>query len=67
VKRISEDEIQQALAEHTGQTKPTHTDTSKQNDWTKSPTRWNAPALNITEARKAAHERIRKENAEAKS
>jgi hypothetical protein len=56
----------QVLAEHTAETKPHHTDTSEQNDYEKAPGRWNAPQLNLTDARTAAHERIRKAN-EAKA
>jgi len=65
VKRISEDAVQQALAEHTAATKPHHTDTSKLNDYTKSPTLWNAPTCSIA-GRAARHEEIREANATAK-
>jgi hypothetical protein len=66
MKQLSNDEVldaQQALAEHTEAVKPRHTDTSNTSDFMATPSRWNAPQLNITDARAAAHERIRKANA----
>jgi hypothetical protein len=68
MKRLSNDEVldaRQTLETHTVDMKPTNglATSAEQNDWTKKPSRWNAPVLNITDARAAAHERIRKENA----
>jgi hypothetical protein len=63
VKRISRDEIQQALAEHTEAMQPSQTDTPTQNDWTKCAGLTTLPPFDVNAARAVAHERIRKANA----
>jgi len=53
MRRLSLDEInnaRQTLAEHTAAVKPTHTDTSKLNDWTATASRWNGATANINTA-----------------
>ena len=72
MKRFSADETRdarQALAEHTAATCPQNNlpASGAQNDWTKSPTLWNGPVLNITDARSRAHALLAAENAAKQS
>ncbi len=55
MKRLSSDEVQKALSEHTEVTKPSQADTSKQNDYMETPSRWNAPRIIDITAARAAH------------
>ena len=71
--RLSRNEIEreimettiEVLAAHQEAIKPSHADTSTQNDYTKSPTLWNAPTRSIA-GRAAAHTKLAAENAAAK-
>lgn len=63
MKRISQNDIQRALDEQTEQLKPTNNMAHLANDYTKSPTLWNAPQLNINKARAWRHAEIAKGNA----
>ncbi len=59
MKRISEDEVQQALTDHAEAIKPKHADTSTQNDWTKHASCTTLPPFDLAAAKKAAHERLK--------
>lgn len=60
MKRLTSDDVQKALADHTEQNRPQHTDTSKQNDWTRFASRTTVQPLDLKAAREAAWERLKK-------